>query len=109
MGKKKNKLSKSLFNTIIRWSTTKYGVVTIIFVAWLGFFDQHDVFTKYKLKKTIADLEFKIDRNHHLVELAKQEKIDLEENIEKYAREKYFMHKENEDVLIIDTKTETIK
>lgn len=109
MAKKKKKAKKSLFNLILRWSTSKYGIATIIFVVWLGFFDKHDVFTKYKLKQTISELEQKIEKNQELVILAKQEKLDIEENIEKYAREKYYMHKADEDVLIIDTKTETIK
>jgi len=30
------------------------------------------------------------------------EKKDIEENKEKYAREKYLMHKDNEDVIVIE-------
>ncbi|MBK9719697.1 MAG: hypothetical protein IPO85_19700 [Saprospiraceae bacterium] len=40
----------------------------------------------------------------HLIAEAKQDKFDLEQNYERFAREKYFMSRLDEDVFIIETK-----
>lgn len=103
---KKKKASTTAMAPVLKWAATKYGIATIVFVVWTGCLDKHDFLTNYKLKSTINDLERQVDRNQELVEIARQEKIDIEQNIEKYAREKYYMHRPEEDVLIIDTKTE---
>lgn len=86
----------------MRWVMTKFGVVTVFFVIWMVFLDDHNVFARYRLSRTVAQLEAEVANNYEHLEEAKLEKIELEQNIEKYAREKYYMHKPNEDVLIID-------
>lgn len=108
MAKRKRKKGNPILNSILTWSTTKYGIVTIIFAVWMGFFDQHNLWTKRKLSRTIEQLEGQVAANQSKLEAAKLEKIEIEQNIEKYAREKYYMHRPDEDVLIIDTKTETV-
>lgn len=40
------------------------------------------------------------------IEQAKKERLDLEVNKEKFAREKYYMKKNNEDVFIIEENKE---
>ncbi len=56
---------------------------------------------QYKLSQTVASLEErKEDLKEQLVEV-KKERESLENNIEKFARENYFMHKDNEEVFII--------
>jgi hypothetical protein len=65
------------------------------------FFDKHNFLTQLYLTKTVHKMEReKADYERQLL-IAIQEKKDLELNKEKYAREKYLMHKEDEDVFII--------
>ena len=99
MGSLKTKIESK---TIINWLKSKYGIVTVAFVVWMLFIDQNDVFTRRTLGNTITALELRIAENEALLEKAKLDKKALEQNVEKFAREKYYMHKDDEDVLIIE-------
>jgi len=50
------------------------------------------------------------DRDYYLkqIEAVKQDRTDLQNNIEKFAREHYFMKKSDEDVFIIEEEIESI-
>lgn len=82
----------------------KYFYTGLVFVVWMIFFDQENIVEQYKLNTTLSDLEQK--KEYYLVEIAKNEEaIDKLENdstqLEKFAREKYFMKKDNEEVFVI--------
>ena len=76
---------------------------SIVFL-WVAFFDSHNLVKRSKLKGKIEDLEEK--RNFYETEIQK-DSIALHElttnpkTQEKFAREKYFMKKDNEDVIVI--------
>ena len=82
----------------------KYLIAGIAFLTWMLFFDRNDLMSQYdyrqELSKRNAEKEF------YIVETAKTVK-DLNElttnreKLEKFAREKYLMKKENEDVFVI--------
>ena len=82
----------------------KYVIVTAVFFIWLLIFDKHNYMTQKKLAQTIDNLKVEKQKYIDLIEEVKLEKIDLEKNKEKYAREHYYMHKENEEVFIFDRK-----
>jgi len=79
----------------------KYGLVLVAFIIWMLFFDSKNVFVQYKLTNRIEEL--KNDKNVYMqkYENVMKEKHDLNKDIVKFAREKYFMHKENEEVYIV--------
>lgn len=82
----------------------KYLLTTIGIVAWLLFFDKNDVFTQYELISKVNKLES--ERNYYIAEIQtnKNHVIELKTNtksLEKFAREKYLMKKDNEDVFVI--------
>jgi len=80
----------------------KYVIVTTIFFVWLLVFDKHNYVTQRKLAQTIENLNTEKQKYLDLIEEVKLEKIDIESNKEKFAREHYYMHKENEEVFIFD-------
>jgi len=68
------------------------------------FFDSNDISTQFRLRNKLVSLEEeKIDLKEKIVQTSK-ELVALRENKEKFAREKYYMKKDNEDVFIIDKK-----
>lgn len=104
MNKKENN------NTIIpkKWYKlllNKFTIVSIIFIIWMMFFDQNSYFIHKELDEEIKSL--KIEKKQYEEKLEK-EIIQLKqiqtnpEEIEKIAREKHFLKKENEDVFIIE-------
>ena len=78
----------------------RYFLVLAFFCFWMIFFDKHDIVTQYRLQDTLNRLE--IDRVYYKdkIEEAKKDMKDIEKNKEKFAREHYYMKKDNEDVFI---------
>lgn len=82
----------------------KYFLAVIIFVVWMLFFDKNDVISQYDYSSKVSKLQE--DKDFYLKQTAivKQDLAELDSNlnsIEKFAREKYFMKKDNEDVFVI--------
>lgn len=82
----------------------KFTVATAIFLLWIGFFGNNNLITQYKIQRTISKMENEKEQLIQQIAQAKVDREDLNRNIEKYAREKYYMHKDNEEVFIIDKK-----
>jgi cell division protein FtsB len=82
----------------------KFFLVTLAFVVWMIFFDKNDLFSQYQYYKQVSKL--KHDRDFYKKETTRVSR-DLDEltsnpaKLEKFAREKYFMKKENEDVFVV--------
>lgn len=81
----------------------KYFLAAVAFIVWLAFFDRNDFYSQYtyrqKLKKINTDKQYFVDE-------IKQDKAELiylttnQKNLEKFAREKYLMKKDNEDLYV---------
>jgi cell division protein FtsB len=82
----------------------KYFYVSLGFAVWMVFFDQESLVVQYKLSSEIRNL--KQQEKFYAEEIAKN-KSTLEilttdtASLEKFAREKYFMKKTNEDVFVV--------
>ena len=82
----------------------KYLIAAVAFITWMLFFDRNDFMSQYEYQAELNKLEE--ERDFYTKEI-KQVKSDLEgltfnkEKLEKLAREKYLMKRENEDVFII--------
>lgn len=82
----------------------KYFITAFLFFFWLLFFDRNDLISQYKmrseLRKLRAEKEFFIQE----IERDSRNLMELETNpitLEKFAREKYLMKRENEDIFYI--------
>ncbi|MEO6882901.1 MAG: septum formation initiator family protein [Bacteroidia bacterium] len=82
----------------------KYFIVFFGLVLWLLFFDKNDILSQVQMSHKITQL--KEEKQYYIREIAKN-KTDMEElktnpkNLEKFAREKYLMKKDNEDIFVI--------
>ncbi len=90
---------------LINLFKNKFFLVTIAFVVWMMFFDKNDLFSQYQYHQQVKKL--KQERDFYQKETARVAK-DLTEltsnpqQLEKFARERYLMKKENEDVFVIE-------
>ncbi len=80
----------------------KYFLSFLIFAIYLCFFDQYNMFAQIKLSSSVQELKVEKQRYEQQLVNALKEKEMLKKDAERYAREHYFMHKENEDVYIIE-------
>ena len=95
---------KEFYNKIPPIFKNKFVVVTLVLFIWLAFFDSNNWIKQYRLKTEIKEL--KQQKEHYLKEIEKDSitLFDLtnnEETQEKFAREKYFMKKDDEDIIVI--------
>lgn len=101
MAKRKNPL-QPLLDKIPAPLQNRYYITLLLFFGWLIFFDKHDFFTQWELQKSLENLQFDKAYYENEIEAVKIEKKDVESNQEKFAREKYYMRKKNEDVFVIE-------
>lgn len=83
----------------------KYIVTTIVFVVWVSFFDERDLYTTFQLKKKLNAIILK--KKFFEQGIAQSEKQldalkDDHESIERYAREQFLMRKDGEDIFLVD-------
>jgi len=84
----------------------KYSIALIAFFVWIMFFDHNRIINQVKLLNTINNMED--EKAYYMEEIIKDSTTlhTLESNkdeLERFAREKYLMKKDNEDVyLVID-------
>lgn len=82
--------------------TNKFVIMLMAFMVWMIFFDKNNIITHYKLYMMERGLKQEKQAYISSIEEVKQAQLDLEEDKERFAREHYYIHRENEDVFIID-------
>lgn len=82
----------------------KYFLAIAVFALLLIFFDKHDPLTQWKLRGSVKRMEHDKAYYEKKIEQAKLDQENINNNKEQFAREKYHMHKPNEDVYIIQDK-----
>jgi hypothetical protein len=95
---------QKITNKIPKYLKNKYFIAIILFIVWIVFFDNYNLIKQNKIKNNIEELEE--NKVFYTTEIEKDstEFHDLlldKEKREKFAREKFLMKKENEDLYII--------
>ncbi|MFC4097954.1 FtsB family cell division protein [Euzebyella saccharophila] len=84
--------------------TNVYILVATVFVIWMLFFDTNSLLIHLELKKEINKLEKQ--QEFLKQEIAKDkkilEKLSDPDELEKFAREKYYLKKKNEEIYLIE-------
>jgi cell division protein FtsB len=85
----------------------KYFLTGVGILVWVLFFDKNDIFTQRDMQQKLHKL--KKEKEYYLSEITnnKRELTELKTNmnsLEKFAREKYLMKKDNEDVYVFVSK-----
>jgi len=81
-----------------------YFIVGVVFIIWMLFIDSNDLYSQYKKQKKLGELEHQkayYTQKIEEVEKDREELLSNEELLEKFAREKYLMKKESEDLYIL--------
>ncbi|HEX2609011.1 MAG TPA: septum formation initiator family protein [Flavisolibacter sp.] len=87
------------------WTYNKYFITFTAFVVWMLFFDSRDMISQRERSRELEALQK--SKAWFTSEIAKERKSleELKSNpaaIEKYAREKYLMKRDNEDLFIVE-------
>ncbi|SHF76696.1 FtsB family cell division protein [Pedobacter caeni] len=82
----------------------KYFLSVAAFIVWMLFFDKNDMLSQYEFRSEVNKLQEEKDFYEKETATVKKDLNELNTNLntaEKFAREKYFMKKDNEDVFVI--------
>jgi cell division protein DivIC len=84
-----------------------YILASLAFLVWMLFLDSNNLIARFQLSGKLSDLENeKIYYEEKIKEVEKDrdELFGDRESLEKFAREKYLMKKDNEDIFIVEEK-----
>ncbi len=87
-----------------KYLNNKYFYSGLLFVVWILFFDQNNLIEQIKLSKKLDDLESQKEFYQKEIKKTSEEIKGFETDttlLEKFARERYYMKKSNEDVYVI--------
>jgi len=90
----------------LSWVQNKYLISTVFFIAWMVFIDRNDLPTQWKRVKELKSLQQSERNMENQINNTKKELGLLKTSpftLEKYAREKYMMKRDNEDLYIISS------
>jgi cell division protein FtsB len=82
-----------------------YFVAGICFFIWMMFLDSNDLISRFKMTTKLGSLENEKEfYKEKIIEVEKDraELMTNKELLEKFAREKYLMKKETEDIFVIE-------
>ena len=99
-------LKKILSNKYFKFFTNLYILSSLLFIFWMLFMDTNSYLFHKELNTEINSL--KEQKKKLKIEIEKDKKLieDLNDmdNYEAFAREKFFMKKDNEEIYIIEFK-----
>lgn len=90
--------------TLPPYTKNKYLISVVAFIAWLIFFDKNDMHSQFQLRDEVAKLE--VEKAYYLHEITQNKYLYTgllkdPKVLEKFAREKYLMKKDNEAVFVV--------
>jgi cell division protein FtsB len=94
---------KEIGLAIYPYVRNKYIMTTLVFVVWMTFFDENNFISQVQNQLKLSELE--ADRDHYVAEIQESEEdLKLLQNdkelLEKFARERYLMKKEDEEIFV---------
>ena len=100
-------LKKIRKNRFIKIITNVFVLILIPFLIWMTFIDNNSYLVHRKLDYEINDLESTISFYKKKIEEDKATIKNLKDSLqlERFAREKYLMKKDNEDIYLIEFDT----
>lgn len=93
-----------MLKKILQVIKNKYFITILAFTVWMTAIDKNNIISQFKLSNELYDLQRKKEYYLKEIEKDKQAIYELNTNIntlEKFAREKYLLKRENEDIFII--------
>ncbi len=82
----------------------KYSIAFLVFFIWMLFFDRNRVINQVRILNTMGDM--RAEKEYYQEQIVKDSTaLDILESdkkeLERFAREKYLMKRDNEDVYLV--------
>ena len=95
-----------MIKKLLPYVKNKYIITLLAFFVWMLFFDKNDLISQFSQKNKLNRM--KADKDYFTEEIEKSNQMMEElmtnpKTLERFAREKYLMKKDNEEVFVILT------
>jgi len=91
--------------------SNKYLLISLLFGVWMLFLDNYSYMDQRQINNQIDELQD--NKKYYQDEIRKDNQsiklLKNQDQVEKYAREKYYMKRENEDIYLVEYEGDTIK
>lgn len=97
---KKDLLKSGTFKIL----SNKFVIASVVFAAWILFFDENSISSHLRDRQQLSDLMQQKAYYEERIEADKEKFEELHKGkaeLEKFAREQYYMSKPDEDVFIV--------
>ncbi len=94
-----------IFSPFLKIFKNKYSIALIVFAVWISFFDRNDLFTQLSRKQELQKLETSASFYEKEIATTKKDLMDLKNRpsiLEKFAREKFYLKRPNEDIFLVN-------
>ena len=95
---------RNIINLLPKPLRNKYLILLLLFIFWIVFLDDYNLINQNKMKNNVDDLK---ERKEFYISEIKSDSTEISnlkndsEEQERFAREKFLMKKDNEDIFII--------
>ena len=99
-----NPFSNCMLNKIPKRFRSFYFITAVCFILWMLVLDNNDLISRFRLSAKMNSLENEREYYQEKIEEVNKDRNEVfgdKESIEKFAREKYPMKKESEDIFIV--------
>jgi cell division protein DivIC len=95
---------KGILKILVKIFRNKYILTLLVFIVWILIFDRNNLIDRRKYLMALDEMEqqkiYYIEKIQHDSVRLNELRTDAE-NLEKFAREQYFMKKDNEEIFVI--------
>ena len=95
---------RKLLDRIPHRLRNRYGLASLVLVAWITIFSDSDVWTTWKNHRELARMEEQSEWYAEEITRTKEQLAEIasdEDLLEKFARERYLMKRDNEDIFVL--------
>ncbi len=95
---------KKLIGRIPSQLRDRYAIAVVALLGWIVLFDQNDAWTTFKNRRELARMEEQKEWYAKEIGRTKEQLHELSSNkelLEKFARERYLMKRDNEDIFVL--------
>ena len=82
----------------------RYSVAALALIAWITIFDRNDAWTTFKNRRELSRMRDQHEWYQAEIARTREQLHELSSNkrlLEKFARERYLMKRENEDIFVL--------
>jgi len=101
-----------MFRKILLLIKNKFVITLVLFFVWMIFFDKNNILTQIELRRNLH--QYQKEKQFYLQQIAADSEATYDlmsdsSHLEKFARERYYMKKDSEDVFLMIQKEQKKK